>query len=260
MDRLRVVGPDECRAPKTVSKKAEPFTKSNNRNDGRGLGEFRQIFMKTGVISQASGSAYMEMHNTKVICGVYGPRQSTKGQQEFSDVGKLVCDFKYATFSCNNQRRGFAPDVEERENSMLMLQALEGAVRLDRFPKSAVEVFVLVIQNDGGALSAAITCASLALADAGIEMYDLVTACTACAIVHKVVLDPSAEEEKSQQAALLLARMPSLNEVTQILMVGEVEQQAVAEGVELCTDGCDKLYAILRDTLVESTLRQLNKQ
>lgn len=31
-----------------------------------------------------------------------------------------------------------------------MSQALEVAVRLDRFPKSTVDVFALVIQNDGG--------------------------------------------------------------------------------------------------------------
>lgn len=27
--------------------------------------------MKTGVVTQASGSAYLELQNTKVICGVY---------------------------------------------------------------------------------------------------------------------------------------------------------------------------------------------
>lgn len=37
------------------------------------------------------------------------------------------------------------------------------------------------------ALAAAITCASVALADAGIEMYDLVTGCSAvCNNIHSV--------------------------------------------------------------------------
>jgi len=259
-ERLRVVGPEECTAPKILSQKPKWFVDTKDtRIDGRNLSQFRKIFMKTGMITQASGSAYIEMNNTKVICGVYGPRQvNMKGQQEFSDKGKLFCDFKYTTFSCN-QRRGFVPDAEEKENSMLMLQALEVAVILDKFPKSQVDVYALIIQNDGAALSAAITCASLALGDAGIEMYDLVTACNVSTISGKVVLDPSAEEERWQQAGVLLAHMPSLKEITQILMVGELEQQMVAESVELCIDGCDKLYAILRRVLVESTLRQLNK-
>ena len=41
-----------------------------------------------------------------------------------------------------------------------------------------MDIFVTVLQNDGGSLEAGITCASLALADAGIEMYDMVAACS----------------------------------------------------------------------------------
>ena len=33
---------------------------------------------------------------------------------------------------------------------MLIMQALSVAVRLDKFPKSTVDVNVLVLQNDGG--------------------------------------------------------------------------------------------------------------
>ena len=44
------------------------------------------------------------------------------------------------------------------------------------FPNFQVDVYALILQNDGSALAAAITCASLALADASVPMYDLVTA------------------------------------------------------------------------------------
>lgn len=37
-------------------------------------------------------------------------------------------------------------------------------------------MYALVLEDDGAVLAAAITCASLALADASIPMYDLVTA------------------------------------------------------------------------------------
>jgi hypothetical protein len=39
-------------------------------------------------------------------------------------------------------------------------------------------VYALVLENDGSALAAAITCAGLALADASVPMYDLVVAAT----------------------------------------------------------------------------------
>jgi exosome complex component MTR3 len=69
-------------------------------------------------------------------------------------------------------------DKEEKELSMLMVQALEVSLRLETFPKSEIDVFVLVLEESGGMVGAAITAASLALADAGIEMYDLVASCS----------------------------------------------------------------------------------
>eukprot|EP01027_Heterolobosea_sp_BB2_P014874 GEZU01021335.1.p1 GENE.GEZU01021335.1~~GEZU01021335.1.p1 ORF type:complete len:109 (+),score=2.52 GEZU01021335.1:3-329(+) len=57
--------------------------------------------MKTGVISAARGSAYLELNKTKIICGVYGPRQIAG---EFSDKGRLNCDFKMTSFSADHRR------------------------------------------------------------------------------------------------------------------------------------------------------------
>jgi exosome complex component MTR3 len=46
--------------------------------------------MQTDVISQAKGSAYIEQGNTKVVCGVYGPREIPK-RSDFSMSGVLFC-------------------------------------------------------------------------------------------------------------------------------------------------------------------------
>ena len=46
------------------------------------------------------------------------------------------------------------------------------------FPKSNVDVYCLVLESGGSDVAVAISAASLALADAGIEMYDLVSACS----------------------------------------------------------------------------------
>lgn len=72
---------------------------------------------------------------------------------------------------------------EEREYSSMMQTALEAAVQLSSFPKAVVDVYCLVLEAGGAELAVAITAASLALADAGIEMRDLVTACSVVGIV-----------------------------------------------------------------------------
>lgn len=61
--------------------------------------ELRPAFMKLGVVSGASGSAYVEFNRTRVVCSVYGPRNDTRSRREFSNEGQLVCDFKFAPFA-----------------------------------------------------------------------------------------------------------------------------------------------------------------
>lgn len=64
---------------------------------------------------------------------------------------------------------------------MLIHQALAPAVRLELFPKSTVDVFIMIIENDGieGCVASGSVAASTALADAGIDMLGLVVSCAA---------------------------------------------------------------------------------
>ena len=66
----------------------------------------------------------------------------------------------------------------ERELSAQATTALIGAVQLGAFPKAAVDVYVCVLEADGGELAAAVTAGAAALADAGIPLRDLVAACS----------------------------------------------------------------------------------
>jgi hypothetical protein len=47
---------------------------------------------------QASGSGYVEMDHTKVLCAVYGPKP--RQDVSFSERGKLLCDFRYVVTAC----------------------------------------------------------------------------------------------------------------------------------------------------------------
>jgi len=41
------------------------------RQDGRKVDEVRSMFLRSGVVPSARGSAYIEMQRTKVTCAVY---------------------------------------------------------------------------------------------------------------------------------------------------------------------------------------------
>ncbi|KAJ3309293.1 Exosome complex component MTR3, partial [Blyttiomyces sp. JEL0837] len=182
----------------------------------------------------------------------YGPRP-THHKSKSGTTGTINTEFKFAPFS-NKLRRGYQKDSQERDFSNLLTQSLSPSIRLDTFPKSQLDIFIHVLESDGAAasLATAISCASLALADAGIEMFDLVTACSVgISSSGKLVMDCDGEEEEEIAGSLMFAYMPSVREVTHLLQNGEVGVQACMEALDMCVDACTKIYTVSKQVLVE---------
>lgn len=141
--------------------------------------------LKTGVISQASGSSYIELGKTKVIVGVYGPRQSDR-REAFREKGHISVDMKLASFA-TRQRGTFRQTPEEREMSALVETALEAVVLAENFPKAVLDVYITVLEAGGSEVPCAITAASLAIASAGVDMKDIVSACSVVRVVVHII-------------------------------------------------------------------------
>lgn len=90
--------------------------------------EILLIVLKAGIISQAKGSAYIEMGDTKVICSVFDPRE-VHNKTGYCIKGELFCEFKFAPFS-HRKRKLHQQDAEEKEYSLILQRALEPAVCL----------------------------------------------------------------------------------------------------------------------------------
>eukprot|EP00667_Euglena_gracilis_P025411 EG_transcript_29813 len=205
------------------------------RADGRAPDQYRRPFMDTGVVSQARGSAYFEVGQTRVVCSVYGPKPYT---DEFSESGRVCCEFRRAPFARKTRSKAGQLTDDEKEKGLIMSQALEIAVILDRFPKSQLDVCAVVLEsNDCDDLAMAITCASLALSDAGVEMYDLVAACSVCQVDNRLLLDPTDAEFQRGCATVTLAYMSALSEVTHLQQSGEMLAGTFHEATDLCIAG-----------------------
>ena len=85
--------------------------------------------MKTGVISQARGSAYVEQGQTKVMCGVYGPREIPR-RSDFSMNGVLSCRYVYL----NTFRRPSLRFVTSNFDLMILISILHHISSFSRAP------------------------------------------------------------------------------------------------------------------------------
>ena len=111
-DGRRLAGPANS-LPYSVYQGKVEKKQSKQRNGGRADDAHRKIFLSTGVITKAKGSAYIEQGATKIMVGVFGPKEVQR-RSEFTVTGQLTVEFEFAPFSCEGGRR-LGPRGEDRE-------------------------------------------------------------------------------------------------------------------------------------------------
>jgi exosome complex component RRP41 len=222
--------------------------KKGLRLDGRKPDELRPVKLEVGVIPNADGSAYIEQGKNRILAGVYGPREVHPKHLALQDRAVLKCRYHMAPFSVQ-ERKSPAPSRREIEISKVIRESLEPSVFTEYYPRTMIDVFIEVLQADGGTRCASITAASLALADAGIPLRDLVVACAAGKADDTIVLDLMDEEDKLGKADVPVALMPSLNGITLLQMDGKLTHEEFETAVNMAIEGCKKIYPMQKEAL-----------
>jgi exosome complex component MTR3 len=141
----------------------------------------------------------------------------------------------------------------ESDLSTNLHAALLPSIPLNQFPKCLLTVSITILQDDGSALSACIVAASLALADANVELYDVVTSCTVAVLGTTILADPTEDELAAADATVVLAIMPSWKDATLWFQLGKLTEENTSQAVDLCRDGCRTLQRFMRQCLVGSS-------
>ncbi len=154
-----------------------------------------------------------------------------------------------ASFSVEDRKRP-GPDRRSIEVSKVSREALEDQIFTEYFPKSAIDIFVEVLQADAGTRTAAINAASIALADAGIPMRSLVSACAVGKVDDTLVLDLNKDEDNYGQADMPIAMTPD-GKITLLQMDGHLTEEEFKQGLEMAQEGCRQVYEMQRKALID---------
>lgn len=205
------------------------------------------------------------MGNTKVIVAVFDPREIPK-QNKYSVNGELYCDLKFSPFACT-KRRSPQTDAEEKSLAFVMKRALEPAVCRHEFPNFQVDIFANVLQDDGSVLGAAITCAGLALADAGIPMYDLITASTVSIVDATILMDPTlAEEDVSvtgqatttdEHGLMMLSKLYTHDQISELWQTGSLTLQTIQNVSQQIITSNNEMVPIVKQILLKKILKNI---
>jgi len=218
------------------------------RIDGRRFDQLRPIKMEVGVLSRADGSAYVEWGGNKILVGVYGPHEMYPKHMQNPTKAVVRARYNMAAFSVDERKRP-GPDRRSIELSKVISEALSNVVFTEYFPRASIDVFIEVLQADAGTRVAGITAASLALADAGIPMRDLVVGCAAGKIEGQVVLDLCKEEDNYGDADLPVAVLPRTKEIVLLQMDGHMTVEEIDQAMKMIMKSVDYIYELQKDAL-----------
>jgi exosome complex component MTR3 len=257
----------------TVEDRQSNLVKNRSNGDGepRTKETLRRLYLETSILSTHAGSSLVELGHTKILCKV---SIGTDGNHSLVETGvllirvDLIANFgtpphpTVSSLDGNIKRQSHVTaqvDMEARIHTALL-----PALNLADYPKAVIQVDITILQNDGSILSASLLAATLALADARVDMYDLVTCCEVVALQDGDLLaDPTLAEEQAASSKMALAIMPSntWKEVTLWQQSGPAP--SVADGMDammnLCRDGCRTLHRFVRQHLVEKEQQQLQQ-
>ena len=231
-----------------IEKEMRLIDENGVRLDGRKYDELRPVRIEAGVLKRADGSAYIEWGGNKVLAAVYGPREAHPRHIQDPARALVQCRYNMAPFSVSDRKRP-GPDRRSVEISKVISEAFSSVVFKEQFPRTSVDIFIEVLQADAGTRCAGLTAASVALADAGVPMRDLVAACASGKIGGVVCLDLNKEEDNFGDADCPMAVVRGTGEIVLLQMDGHLTFDEFQKAMELSLGAAEKLFELQRDAL-----------
>ena len=230
------------------------MTKEFKRPDGRKVDELRPMSAKIGIVPNADGSAMFSFGDTIAIAAVYGPKKMHPQHLQNPGKGTLRCNYSMMSFSVTDRIRP-GPNRRSMEISKITEWALEPALMIDQYNNQVIDVHIHVIQANASTRCAGINAASLALAQAGIPMKDMISSVSIGKLDKQLVVDVNKYEEdweEGEGATDIPITMNSHGDITHIQLDGKITKDQLKEAVELAKKATKEIYEVQKKALKES--------
>jgi exosome complex component RRP41 len=227
----------------------DKLIKDGKRIDGRGPEELRNIRIEAGVIPEADGSAFIEWGGNKILCGVHGPRECIPRHEASPYKSVLKCRYMMSPFASLEEHGRSGPSRRGTELSKVIREAFENVVLLEQFPNTQIDVFIDVLQANGGTRTASLTAAAVALANAGIPMKDMVTAVAVGKADDVLITDLSKYEDNLGQSDIPVAFSQQDGKILLFQMDGLMTKDELNKALDMAAEASKEVYKHQSDAL-----------
>jgi len=223
----------------------------DKRNDGRGFDDCRPMEAKAGIVKSASGSASFKIGETVAFATVQGPRDLYPKFLKNPKKGKIRVFYQMMPFSGVGGRIRPGPNRRAKEISMVTAKAFEEVLCLEDFPNAVVDIYIDIPQADAGTRCAGISAASIALADAGIRMTEMVAGVAVGRTADKLLVDLDYSEEAHEEGAtdIPIAVTSVTDKISLLQMDGDMTQKQLSEVLRKGIVACKAINEVQKAAL-----------
>jgi exosome complex component RRP41 len=230
--------------------KPEKMIDNGKRLDGRSLEEFRPMSLNVGVLKRAEGSATFSFGNTRALAAVFGPQTVHPRHIEDPQRAVIKCRYSMIPFSTKERIRP-GPSRRASEISKVLREALSNVIFFEDYPKTLVNVYVEILQADGTTRCAGLNAASMAMADAGIPMKNLVTSCSVGKLDGDIIVDVAGLEDNYGDVDMATAMIGNEDKVVLLQMDGIITKDELKKMLEYARKGCAEIFEKQKQALKE---------
>ncbi len=232
---------------------------NGKRLDGRGHDDLRPIKIEAFVLNNADGSAYIEWGKNKILAAVYGPKEALPKHTQDPERAVVKCRYSMAPFSGSEEHGSSRPSRRSIEISKVTKEIFEHVILVEEFPGSEINIFVEVLQSDGGTRAAGITAASVALATAGIPMIDTPYAVSVGKVGDHLILDMDKIEDNYSDADVPMAICPRTGDLALLQMDGSLTPADFKKAFEMARKAGAHISKLQREALQLPYQTAINK-
>ncbi|KAH9814101.1 ribosomal protein S5 domain 2-type protein [Melampsora americana] len=224
----------------------EILSSAGLRQDNRRPYELRQIDFKilTSSPNSLDGSSSVSHGLTKVTSSISGPKESTNTHHKTSstiksnsnsNLGSIQVYVNMSPFSTSDRKKSSKMDKRLMDLSYSIQNTFESVIMLNLYPRSVIEIFIEVLQEDGGLLQAAINATSLSLIASGISIKDYIIAISIGSLTYpNLPLLDITNLEQTDLPFLTIATLPRSSKICLIQLENKLN---IDEFEKLCKIG-----------------------
>ncbi len=224
---------------------------NGKRIDGRSPDDLRPIRIEIGVLNEADGSAYVEWGGNKIVAGIFGPRECIPKHEANPYKAQVKCRYTMSPFASKEEHGRTGPNRRSIEISKVIREVFENIVIAELYPMTQIDIFIDVLQAEGGTRVGAITAAAAALADAGIPMRDMVCGVAVGKADGTIVLDLGKSEDNFGESDVPMAISHRTKDILLLQMDGLLTKDELATAIDKAISASDKIHEMQVEAIVK---------